>query len=280
MPEYFMRKFSVTSPHPIVSLLQSIEKIACRYADHVITVTHIWYWTLTQRSVSPDKCTVIMNVPDPELFRKDTSKRTPDRPGCFTLLYPGNLGEHFGVDTAIKAMGLIRERLPDVKLQIVGTGQEESRLIELRDSLELQSSVEFSRRRFPLESIPSVMEQADVGIVPKKGGVFADEALSTKLLEFAIMGLPIIVSRTKASERYFDPTMVRYFEADDEADLARAIMELHASPALRRRLTTNAFRISESYNWMMYKRVYFHLIDNLCCSEELSYDGKSGQEVF
>ena len=172
VPEYFMRKFSAKKTHPLVTLLRLIEKLTCAYADHVITVTHIWYQTLVQRSVQSSKCTVIMNTPDPALFKRPQSQKTYAHP--FTLLYPGNLGEHFGVDTAIRAMGILHKKIPDIRLQIVGTGQEQKRLIELRNMLDLQTTVQFSHRRYPLEQIPSIIGKADVGLVPKRGGIFSD----------------------------------------------------------------------------------------------------------
>jgi glycosyltransferase involved in cell wall biosynthesis len=204
-----------------------------------------------------------MNVPDPEIFHSEKSTIKLRSDHKFILLYPGNLGEHFGVDTAIRAMGLLHDRYPDVVLWIVGTGQEESKLIQLRNDLGLESSVLFSRRRFPIDKIPSVIQQADVGIVPKRGGLFSDEALSTKLLEFAMMGLPVIVSRTSASERYFDSRMVHYFEPDNEEDLARAIADLHGSSALRKRLAKNASRFTRMVNWEKYRQVYFDLLGSI-----------------
>lgn len=261
VPEYFMRKFKTGPSHPLVRLLKFIERAACVYADHVITVTPIWFRKLTSRSVSPSKCTIIMNLPDPELFQRNHRRRSDQQP--FTLLYPGNLGEHFGVDTAIRAMQIVHRSVPDALLRIVGSGQEESRLVELRDMLGLQSIVSFSGKRVPLQQIPRLMESADVGIVPKRGGIFSDEALSTKLLEFAMMGVPVIVSRTSASEMLFDESMVRFFVPDDAADLAEAILDLYQSPAKRKRLGEKARRITEKVNWSEMKARYFRLIDQM-----------------
>jgi glycosyltransferase involved in cell wall biosynthesis len=41
------------------------------------------------------------------------------------------------------------------------------------------------------------MENADLGVVPKRNDPFGDEAFSTKILEFMAMGVPVIVSETR-----------------------------------------------------------------------------------
>ena len=92
--------------------------------------------------------------------------------------------------------------------------------------------------------------------------VFTDYARPAMRLA-AMMGLPIIVSRTSASERYFDSSMVCYFEPDNEEDLARAITDLHGSLALRKRLARNASRFSRMYNWEKYQQVYFGLLESI-----------------
>jgi len=63
----------------------------------------------------------------------------------------------------------------------------------------------------PLSEIPSVIENADLGVVPKRKDCFANEAFSTKILEFMAMGIPVIVSDTKIDKYYFDDSVLRFF---------------------------------------------------------------------
>ena len=65
---------------------------------------------------------------------------------------------------------------------------------------------------------------ADVGVVPKRADGFGNEAFSTKILEFMACGVPVVVSRTRVDEHYFDDTLVRFFRSGDEADLAQALL--------------------------------------------------------
>ena len=57
--------------------------------------------------------------------------------------------------------------------------------------------------------------------------------------------------------------MVHYFNADDESDLARAVLDLYTSPNLRKHLIRNASLFTERHNWNKYQHVYFDLLDTL-----------------
>jgi len=65
----------------------------------------------------------------------------------------------------------------------------------LTKSLDLEESEKFCRE-VSVEQLVQILRSMDVGVVPKRKGVFSDEGISTKLFEFAAVGLPTIVSRT------------------------------------------------------------------------------------
>ncbi len=64
--------------------------------------------------------------------------------------------------------------------------------------------------------------------------------LPVKLLEYVALGIPVISSSTPTIRAYFDETMVSFFHAGDEEDLASRIVELRADPELRSRLVAQA----------------------------------------
>ena len=89
----------------------------------------------------------------------------------------------------------------------------------------------------------------DLGVVPKRGGVFGDIAMSTKLMEFAAVGLPTLVSRTKADTYFLDETMAYFFEPGNAEELAAGIVKLHGDPEYRRSMGENARRLTKTVNW-------------------------------
>jgi len=261
VPEFYARKFNLPDTHLIVKSLKLIEKMACKYAHHVITVTDIWKKKLTDRSVPIDKCTVILNAPYPGLF--DSSKKSGQVDNNnFTILYHGALNEHFGVDIAIKAIGLIKDEIPDNCFHIYGRGREEENLLILISKHNLEKKV-IMHKPVPRDAIPNLIAQTTIGVVPKRSAQFADEALSSKLLEFAYMQKPVIVSRTKASTNYFNDKMVLFFEPEDEKGLAAGILKLYKQPELRKQLIENIDIFNQQHNWNEYFIRYIGVLKNL-----------------
>jgi glycosyltransferase involved in cell wall biosynthesis len=95
--------------------------------------------------------------------------------------------------------------------------------------------------------------------------------LPTKLLEYVTMGIPCIVPKTGTIARYFDDTMVQFFEAENCDSLAHAIVALHADPARRALLAHEATRrFAVFYNWSRHKTVYTGLVAQLIGSNRVS----------
>src|SRR4030066_423155 len=67
-PELYMRNLKVSETHRVVRILKMLERISCQFVDHVITVTDLWKEELNKRSCPESKCSVLLNVPDEDIF--------------------------------------------------------------------------------------------------------------------------------------------------------------------------------------------------------------------
>lgn len=263
VPEFYMRKFNREEDDFIIRLLRWIEKVSCQYAHHVVTVTEMWKDVLIHRSVPEEKCTVILNAPYPPLFDSNIAKHEKEKKNSkpFTLLYHGALNEHFGVDIAIRAMSIVRQKVDNVRFVIVGNGREKDNLEKLTNDLNLNGHVVF-KDPVPRTEIPGLIRDADVGVVPKRSDKFADTALSSKLLEFAYMRKPVVVSRTTASKTYFDENMVLFFEPENSAELAEKIIRVYNDAKLRKTLSGNIDVFNQNHNWKKYEKLYFQFLNS------------------
>ena len=84
--------------------------------------------------------------------------------------------------------------------------------------------------------------------------------LPVKLLEYVYMQKPVIAPRLKIIERYFDETMIKYFEPENVEDLARCIVELYENPEERKSLVNKANKFIKKYNWKTQEKEYLKLI--------------------
>ena len=264
MPELYLEKFASGEKHWVVRALKTQERWAGNFATAVLTVEERLKDILAERGIPRDKIHVLMNLPDDRIFAPRAAAPVKPTDAPFVLAYHGTLARRLGLDIAIEAAAKARRAIPRLELRIIGAGEERERLIELRDRLGLQEVVTFSDGFVPVEQIPAMIDDADVGLIPLRIHSGTDIMLPTKLLEYVTMGIPCIVPRTGTIGRYFDEDMVCFFEAENSDSLADAIIELFRDPVRRNRLAQQATeRFGRIYCWSEHKKVYTALVDRL-----------------
>jgi glycosyltransferase involved in cell wall biosynthesis len=242
VPELYASKFKIGHHSLIFKFLVLIERLSIAFSNHVIIANRLWYERLTQRSVRKEKCTNMINYPDLTLFRRRPRPvRTNDD---FVMYYPGSLSWHQGLDVAINAVALLRDKAPNLTLFICGDGPERKRLRGMIRELQLRDRV-FLKGFVPLEQVAEFMSTVDLGVEPKRKNSFGNEAMSTKIMEFMAMNVPVVASRTLIHQYYFTDDSVEYFESGDAEDLANRILQLMSNPA-RQLLGIAAARIFRS----------------------------------
>jgi glycosyltransferase involved in cell wall biosynthesis len=69
--------------------------------------------------------------------------RVTEKSQAPTIVYFGRLKKYKSVDHVIKALAIVRQTIPDVRLEILGTGDERPELEQLVASLDLGDAVRF-----------------------------------------------------------------------------------------------------------------------------------------
>jgi glycosyltransferase involved in cell wall biosynthesis len=264
MPEFYQSRFGQARNSIAMRLVRLQERLSCRFADHVITVSEHWRQALIKRGVPPEKCSVVMNLADPRIFNSLSAQYVSPRDAdSFRLFYHGSLPERYGLDLVLQAMDRVRGRIPAVHLTIVGYGEHLQILEHIAEELGLKGrQVEF-RATVPVEQLPSLITAVDLGVVPYRADAFTDSLLPTKLMEYAAMGLPCIVARTSAISAYFDETMVAFFTPNDVDDLAHCILTLYSDRGRLAELARGIQKFNLRHNWPAESADYVHLVDRL-----------------
>lgn len=261
VPEFYAAKFKVSESSLIFRLLVYIERLSIAYSHHVIISNHLWYEKIVKRSVRPEKCSAIINYPDFSIFRRQP--HPPVNGDKFIMCYPGTLNSHQGLDIAVKAVALLREEAPNLHFVIVGDGPDREKLKSMVKDLKLERHV--SLKGFvPMEEVAEILARTDLGVVPKRRSSFGNEAFSTKIMEFMAMNVPMVISRTRIDEYYFNDTLVEFFESDNAEDLAAKILGLMQNSVRRDQLRQSGTDYISSNNWDVKKHEYLALTDNLC----------------
>jgi glycosyltransferase involved in cell wall biosynthesis len=259
LPEFYGSKFHCRKDSPIFKFMEWIEKVSCAFAHHVILPNHIWLERIRSRSVSASKSTVILNSPDPSIFHRRGRSRHDDR---FMMIYPGTLAVHQGVDVAIRALAKVKDVIPQADFHIYGIGREMEALIKLVKELGMEDRILISPF-LPIWEIAKVMENADLGVVPKLNDPFGNEAFSTKTLEFMALGVPVLISDTAVDRYYFNDRVATFARSGDENDLAAKMVQLVRDAETRRKQVEKADEFIELNNWNVKKSEYLNLVDSL-----------------
>jgi glycosyltransferase involved in cell wall biosynthesis len=262
MPEFYLGCFG--HPSSLAARLICLqEKLACRFADHVITVSKHWRQALIRRGVPGDKCSVVMNVADDQIFRPSNGdchhKRPQDR---LRLIYHGSIHRRYGLDLAVQAIHRVRHEIPGIHLTLVGKGEFLPCLQEMINGLHLWDHITVE----PLclaEQLPAMICSCDLGVVPYRADVFTDGLLPTKLMEYAALGMPAVAARTTAIQAYFSDANVEFFEPGNVDDFARCIVNLYHNPDRIAALGRGSQNFNRRYSWSEISEEYVSLVERL-----------------
>ncbi|MFH0826078.1 MAG: glycosyltransferase [Pseudomonadota bacterium] len=266
IPEITMSKLGVAANHPLVRAQAVLEKISVLFSNAVITATDSFKRILAGRGANPEKITVVMNAPDPLIFSGPDVGLDPVHRDGFTLLYVGTVAPRYGLDVAIRMLPLVRDSIPGLRLRIVprfvdeGTGLQE--VLELSRELSVDDMIDLDHPH-PLEDMPRVMREADVGLYPARRDCHMDVALSLKIPEMAAVGLCMAATRLSVLEDLFGEEAVAFFPSGDHEALAEIIVDLYRRPEERGRMIENAASRARALMWDGQYGNYLQVLEKL-----------------
>jgi glycosyltransferase involved in cell wall biosynthesis len=262
MPEFFRVKFGVGARHPAVRLLAAAEQASIRFADRVITCTAQMRDTFIARGASPAKIDVVLNAADEAIFDAERYPPAPRRTDALTLICHGAIERSYGHDTLLRAVALLRDDIPGLRVEIYGDGTYRAQLERLAGELDLSGAVRVTEGWAPMGQLLEAIAAADAGVVAMRRDAFRDLTHCNKMFDLIAMRRPAIVSRTRAVEAYFGENCFALFESGDEQDLARAIRALYRDENLGERLVQRAAQISEPYRWRHQREIYRRAVES------------------
>lgn len=262
MPEFFRDRFSRRALRPLLPLVSGTARASAAIADQLISVHEPLRQLSIARGVPPDKIAVVMNSADPRLFDPQGHPRRPFmEDGELRLIHHSNLQRIYGAGVLTEAVARIGDELP-VRLDIYGDGPYREELARLVERLGVDDRVRLNGP-VPIDDLAGLIAGADIGVVPTLPEPYLQYSLSTKLLEYAAMGIPIIASDLATFRAHFTPDAIRYVPAGQPDALAAAIRELAADPPQAARIGAEALRQSAAYAWPVQAQRYVEIVERL-----------------
>ena len=198
----------------------------------------------------------ITNGVDTEVFYPSSLHNTPEN-NIVKLLFVSRLSSQKGVETLIKACGILLQRkVSNFKLTIVGDGPLKDRMFSLINEYKLKDKIDFLGW-VRLEELPDIYRDSNVFILPS-----VMEGMPSVVLQAMACGLPIIASKVKGFEEVLEENVNGLLaEYNDEIAFANAIEQLIKSPDLLNKMSENSFEKSKQFSWQTIAEKYLELYE-------------------
>lgn len=261
MPELYMTKFGIGERHPVIRLLRFLEKVSIGMAHLVLTPNLSFRNLFVARSCPADKIHIVMNSPQENIFRKREPVDGGQAEG-FVVMFNGVVAERSGVGPALDALCLVRDRIPGLRMDIYGDGEDLERVLRRVTELGLDDVVKYHGSK-SLEEIAEEIRRSSCGIVPNIMSPFTNLNLPTRIMEFLALGKPVVAPRTQGIRDYFDEGSLFFFDAGNAESLARALLEIYRDPARCREVTERGAGVYAHYRWEKQRQHLLELVVGL-----------------
>ncbi len=259
MPELYQSKFALGARHPLIAALKASERLSCAAAHRVIAVHEPHRDLLARRGVDAAKISVVVNLPDPEVFGEPGQITEAD--GAPRLVYHGTIARRLGLDLAVRAFAEVAAEFPAARFDIYGTGDFAPEVKATIEAVGLAERVGFANVRFAVHEASRLLMGAAIGVVPNRRDTATEVMLPVKLLEYAHLGIAAIAPRLGAVQHYFSADDVTYYEPGDVRSLAQAMQQLLASPTLRAQKRARGLAFAGTHTWQRMQNELFKAVD-------------------
>ncbi|UNZ15921.1 glycosyltransferase family 4 protein [Streptomyces sp. 891-h] len=229
----------------------ALERLTYRAADVVLATNESYRDVALRRGGRRlSDVFVVRSAPDIERFHSVPPEPELKRGKRHLLCYLGVMGPQDGVDYALRALAKLRDEYgrTDWHAVFVGAGDTFEAMAELSRRLGLTERVEFTGR-VPDADLVRYLSTADVCLSPDPRNPLNDVSTMNKVLEYMVMGRPIVSFDLKEARVSAGDAAV-YAPANDEAEFAGLIARLLDDPEKRARMgRIGQERISGQLSW-------------------------------
>jgi glycosyltransferase involved in cell wall biosynthesis len=233
----------------LISILRTQEQWAMRYAHVVFTVTGELRARFIERGADASKIHVVLNGPDGRNLLDNRRERCGPDPDLFTIVCNGTIEDRYGHDVLLWATRAAIEADPRIRIRITGSGTAMPRVERMVQELGLSNHVSLLGW-LPIEELVCELDRADAGVIPMKASPYSHLIHTNKMYDYTLFGKPVIASRLRSVDDYFDDGAICFFTPDDPSSLATAMVRLAADPSLCENLAAKAMSLLETdYGW-------------------------------
>ena len=139
---------------------------------------------------------------------------------------------------------------PNLTLEIYGEGDSLGVIGARAQELGLDGNLKLSGRYLPQVDVLEQVQSAHVGVIPNLASRLNRFALSSKMLEYVALGVPVVTADLPTIREHFSEDEVLFFPAGDARALANTLREVASDPeAAKVRAAAALRKYRECYGW-------------------------------
>ncbi len=236
-------------------------------ADKVITVSPHFIKNLEDRFPrEAAKFVLVPNTIRASFFEDFTIKESLIKKyeNHFVLLYLGDTHLRRGLQTAISAVNLLKESLPEIKLVIVGKNTTDVVLKRQVADLKLEKFVDFEGWQ-EVSLFQSYITASDVCISPLHRNLQHDVAYANKIFQYMSLGKPLLISNATAQKELVERTNSGLVHLEQNVDdFSEKVKELYNNPSLRSTLGAHGeVFIKHEFSWEHTAKALINIYKNI-----------------
>lgn len=236
-------------------------------ADKVISVSPEFIESLKERIPSAtNKLVLVPNTIrksffEDAVFDKSILDKYKDN---FVILYVGDTHLRRGLQTAFSAIPLLKDKIKNIKLVIVGKNTTDPILKKQVADLKIEKFVDFEGWQ-NVSLFPSYIKSSSVCISPLHRNKQHDVAYANKIFQYMSFAKPLLVSDAIAQKKIVEENNCGLVHLEkDEVDFAEKIHLLFKDEKLRIQLGKNGEKfVKEEFSWEQTSKKLIELYDNI-----------------
>jgi glycosyltransferase involved in cell wall biosynthesis len=236
-------------------------------ADKVISVSPEFIDTLIARLPSEkEKFVLVPNTIRKSFFEdyKVDVNITERYKNKFVILYLGDTNIRRGLQTAISSVATLQQKIPNLKLVIVGKNTTDTILKQQVEELKISEFVDFEGWQ-NVTLFQSYILASAICISPLHRNLQHDVAYANKIFQYMSLAKPLLVSDAIAQKRLVEKTNSGLMHQEKNVeDFIDKVLKLYADETLRTELGENGKNfVRNEFSWEQTSKKLLHLYDNL-----------------
>ncbi len=195
-----------------------------RQSELMLPISHLWENKLIEMGCPPEKIHVTRMGIEPEKFNFQPRQafQTPLR-----IVSVARLTEKKGLDVAVKASAILKQRGGQFQYTIIGNGDQDEMMRDFIAREGMEDCVSMPGFK-PQEEIRRALSEADIFLLPSKAAADGDmEGIPVALMEAMAVGLPVVSTFHSGIPELIENNVSGWLvEEDDPEALAETLLKL------------------------------------------------------